>query len=253
MDGGALISVLLPTRGRPGQLDASVSSLLGSAAHPDQVEVLCAGDPDDGETADMCATMARFYGHDCVRSWTAPERFGYRGMHRYVNFLAARAAGSWLMLWNDDARMVTPGWDEKVLRHSADRVLWPRCNHAQGGNLFPVWPASWHRALGYAALAPNVDVWVSEVARRLGVEERLDVEVMHLRPDVTGAPVDQVHAEGRAAMGPGNDPSYDAAPNRLARARAVRVLRARAGALLGRAAAPVGAGAAGRPERPQRG
>jgi hypothetical protein len=222
--GGKLISILLPTRCRAESLKESLSSLLVNASDPYGIEILLAVDPDDAG----CYTLDDY---PELQVWIAPERFGYARLHEYFNFLARQAEGEWLMLWNDDARMMTPGWDEIIHAHSLDHrpveVLWPLVNHAAGGNLFPVWPAWWADELGYVSLASNIDVWVSETARRLGVEVRVPIKVFHDRADVTGGHSDQTFAEGRALMGQGNHPAYDNQANRAERSRAVRVLRSK--------------------------
>jgi hypothetical protein len=217
-----VISVLLPSRGRLGALMASVTSLLALAGDQAAVEVLVAGDPDDVES--IPAGWLRHPVPQPVMAWIAPRRYGYGGMHHYVNFLASQASGDWLMLWNDDARMLTAGWDGAVHSRQLSQVLWPAANHAEGGNLFPVWPKAWTDATGYVSRSPNCDVWVSEVGRRLGREGRIPVQVLHDRADITGGHDDATYAEGRAVMGAGNDAEYDSQENRLARARDIRVV-----------------------------
>src|SRR5690606_8725158 len=102
------IFVLLPSRGRPGPLVESVASLRELADDPARIEVLVAVDPDDPDTAQAA--------RDCeAEAWRAPERFGYARLHEYVNALAHQAGGDWMLLWNDDARMRTRGWDSRIL------------------------------------------------------------------------------------------------------------------------------------------
>src|SRR5712692_5651429 len=220
-----MISVLLPTRGRPEALADSIDSLLDNASNQAEVEILLAVDPDESGAYAL---------HDFspgVHTWVAPQRFGYARLHEYINFLASKAQGEWLMLWNDDARMQTPGWDKIICSHAADslpqEVLWPLVNHDAGGNLFPVWPKWWADVTGYVSLSPNNDVWVSEIGRRLGVEARVPVQVFHDRADITGGHNDQTFAEGRALMMRGNDSAYDSQVNRVERSRAVRIIRSR--------------------------
>ena len=45
-----LVSVLLPTRGRPELMLKSVGSLLTTASNPDQIQILLKIDNDDKET-----------------------------------------------------------------------------------------------------------------------------------------------------------------------------------------------------------
>lgn len=219
-----MISVLLPTRGRVRQLQESMESLLFLAEAAWDVEIMLAVDPDDEATL---YAMEYEEQPEQLHVWYAPERYGYKGLHHYINELAGRAHGEWLMLWNDDARMMTEDWDTII--EEAQRtvtppggVLWMMANHDQGGNLFPVWPRAWHTLMGYTSASPNNDVWISEIGRRLGVERRIPVRVFHDRADITGNNLDDTFNEGRAQMGQGNDDGYDSMANRLARSRAVR-------------------------------
>lgn len=133
------------------------------------------------------------------------------------------------MLWNDDARMKTECWDDHIHAHSRGgvprEVLWSQVNHDDGGNLFPVWPRLWAQATGYVSRSPNIDVWVSEIGRRLVAETRVPIQIFHDRADITGGHDDQTFKEGRALMGQWNDSGYDSQENRIERSRAVRVIK----------------------------
>jgi hypothetical protein len=212
-----VISVLCPSRGRPESLCRSVDSLLGLAADPGTVRVLVAADPDDDSTL---IDADRKMGNK-ASVHLMPERFGYSQLHRYYNYLAGIAAGEWLMVWNDDALMLTRGWDE-IVHAQQPGALWLTANHAPGGNFFPVFPAAWARAWGHVALVANIDVWIQEVAARAGRMWKIPVEVFHDRFDVTGneANDDATYREGRAVMGLySNHPDYDSPANREARIR----------------------------------
>lgn len=211
-----MISVLCPSRGRIASLVNSIRSLADNATDPDRVEVLVAADPDDEMT-----TAAPLDGHlplgGEVRLWVAPERYGYARIHEYYNHLAAMARGEWLLLWNDDASMRTPGWDTAIGGQEPG-VLWLQAN--QGPYYFPAWPKAWSDAWGHVSLSPNVDVWVSEVGTRLGMARPVPVEVFHDRKDITGGHDDQTYAEGRAVMGNySNHPDHDLPANREQRIR----------------------------------
>lgn len=220
MTGAPLISVLLPTRNRPGSLRVSVASLLDQAAVPQDIEILLAADPDD-DTARSAVSDGL-----PARVWTAPERYGYEGLFRYYNHLATLAAGDWLMLWNDDARMITRGWDDVIRRQERWGVLASRANHCGDANLFPVFPRWWAEVTGHISLSPNVDVWIGEVGAMLGSCMRIPVEVFHDRFDVTGNHDDQTYREGRAVQAHlnFNHPDHDTPESlglRMADARAI--------------------------------
>lgn len=218
-----MISVLLPTRGRPESLVESVNSLRETASRHGafaEFEVLVATDPDD-----TASFMAACHLPGMHRVWVAPERYGYSRLHMYYNELARRARGDWLLLWNDDARMVTKGWD-KVIEDQKPAVLWTRANHCGDANLFPAWPKAWSDAMGHVSLSPHVDLWLGQVANSIQCHARIPVEIFHDRKDVTGGHDDQTYAEGRALMPPNyHTPVHDTEENIRAREQDARTIR----------------------------
>lgn len=200
-----MISVLLPSRGRPGSLASSTRELLELASQPDDVQVLVAIDPDDDATA--AAVLA-----PQVRLAVAPERYGYHGQQHYYSLLLATVSpdARWLMNWNDDARMLTAGWDE-IIRSQEPAVLWPAANHAPHACTFPAWPRAWSDALGHVTPTPHVDTYLQRLGEALGLLVKIPVEVLHDRADVTGGHDDATYAEGRKPLGPeGMVPGFDA-------------------------------------------
>jgi hypothetical protein len=193
------ISVTFPSRSRPASLIAAITSMIVRADDPDSLEFLVALDPDDPLLGEATVALAASGAHPVV--WTAPERFGYTRLHWYWNQLATMACGDWLMLWNDDARMLTEGWDT-IVRGSAPAVLWPEANHVPHACQFGIWPRAWTKAIGHVSLSPHVDTWMQTIAQHLGILTRIPVQVLHDRCDVTGGHDDQTYAEGRALLGP---------------------------------------------------
>ena len=187
-----MISLLLPTRGRPGELAASVAGLIELADRPDQVQVCYAIDPDDPGTADTVQALRRPLDHVL----TATERHGYAGLHRYVNASARCATGEWFMVWNDDATLLTPGWDSLVREHDGrDVVLDPRTDHDNTMPLFPVIPARYVRALGHLSLSPHCDSWWDDISNWLGILRPVDVLISHTP---SGGRDDRTALESRA-------------------------------------------------------
>ncbi|HWB36849.1 MAG TPA: hypothetical protein VHA75_12565 [Rugosimonospora sp.] len=191
-----MISVLMPSRGRPASLVKSAMSVFDHAARPDAVEVLVAADPDDMGTH----AVAEDLGLDC---WVAPERYGYGGIRLYFNRLAEVAIGDWMLLWNDDATMITKGWDVKV------EALPPSAMVADLRNAFSpglcCFPAVRRAAVelldGYcSANTPHVDSWWQEIGRRSGTIQPVDAFVHHDRFDLTGGHDDATYREGRTAL-----------------------------------------------------
>lgn len=185
-----MISVLLPSRGRPKALTESVGSLLGHAHRPGRIQILIASDPDDPGTQKAELPWQ-------ATIWTASERYGYPRLHEYINRLAEQADGERLMLWNDDACMLTEGWDALV-EEASDGVLWPHSNDIPTCNTFPIWPRAWTDHLGHVSLSPHCDSWIQYLGQTLGRHERVDIHLLHDRADLTGGHDDQTRAESIA-------------------------------------------------------
>ncbi|MFD9069172.1 glycosyltransferase family 2 protein [Streptomyces lasiicapitis] len=185
-----MISVLLPSRCRPKALTESIGSLLGHADRPGSIQILIAADPDDPHTLDVDLPWQ-------ASIWTAPERYGYPRLHEYVNRLAEQADGDWLMLWNDDARLLTPDWDRLVEEYEPS-VLWPHSNDIQTCNTFPIWPRAWSDHLGHVSLSPHCDSWIQYLGQTLDRHQRVDIEILHDRADLTGGHDDATRAESLA-------------------------------------------------------
>lgn len=209
-----MISVLLPSRGRPAALTETVDGLLDLADRPDSIQVLVAADPDDEAT--LAAVLPRQ-----ARTWTAPERYGYPRLHEYVNRLAEQADGTWLMLWNDDARILTTGWDA-IVREQPPGVLWPRSNDIATCNTFPIWPRAWTDHLGHVSLSPHCDSWIQYLGQTLDRHERIPVEILHDRADLTGGHDDVTRAESLAGY---RTADYGSPAMEAARAADVGALR----------------------------
>lgn len=186
------VSALCPSRGRPESLRRSLSSLRSCAAGP--VEILVAADADDPETV---ADAERYADTTLVT-----ERHGYGQLWRYYNALASAASGDWLLLWNDDAELRTPGWDARVAEWGgADVILSCASNDRRDMVMWPVVPARYVEAVGfYAPETPHVDSFWQDVGRALGIVRPLAVEVFHDRADLTGGHDDATWREGRAGL-----------------------------------------------------
>jgi hypothetical protein len=188
------ISVIFTSRGRPPDLNETLSGLWALAAEPARLEAIVAIDPDDWATRALVAMPPN------SRLWVAPERYGYQGLHKYLNQLAPQAKGRWLMWWNDDMRMQTRDWD-LIVRAAPQGVLWPHANHVQHANIAPIWPKAWSDAAGMVTPTTHMDTWLQHVAESLGCHHKIPVEIIHDRADVTGGHDDQTYAEGRKPMG----------------------------------------------------
>lgn len=200
-----VISVLLPSRGRAtidldklgeSALYQSISSLMNRSAHWNRVEVLVAADYDDPTTKKMCDILGIF----CL---VTPERYGYSRLNEYFNLLTEYACGEWLLLWNDDARMLTDDWDE-ILRDTPDSVLvadpWVD-GHSPDLCTFPIVRRHLvHKTGGtFSPWTCHCDTWWQDIGRRLGVIRPVEVRIDHQRSDLrAGMHADQTRAEALA-------------------------------------------------------
>ena len=205
-----MISVLLPSRGRPDALRESVTGLLGMAARPENVEIIVAADPDDLATQQVRPPRTGML--------VAPERYGYANLHVYMNVLASVARGEWLFMWNDDCQMLTRGWDE-VICGEPPGILWPAVNYAPGINTFPVIPAAWVKTLGHVSLDQSADMWWHDIGEITGTMRKIPVSIHHehLMGDTTADERDAV-----ATVATFHTPEMDAA--RAADAEKIRQL-----------------------------
>lgn len=193
-----VISVVFTSRGRPGDLVEVLEGLWDQATYPSELEMIVAVDPDDDATRAAEGDLP-----PGARLWTAPERYGYTGLHLYLNQLATLAdpASHWLMWFNDDMRLLTPGWDV-IVREHRDAILWPRANHVHHANIAPIWPKAWSDAAGCVSPTTHMDTWLQRVGERLGCHDRIPVEIVHDRADLTGNHDDATYHEGRFLLGP---------------------------------------------------
>jgi hypothetical protein len=183
----AEISVILPTRLRLEMLKQSLTSLQSRASV--ELEFVLAVDEDDPTDYSSVGPFSPF---DALVLRT--ERFGYERLHEYYNLLADRVSSRWILLWNDDALMVTSGWDQVVLSYEPDKVLSPHTVHDPLCT-FPVIPRRFVDRIGHFSLNAHCDSWWQEVAEALGILRWVDIRVDHRRADVCGENNDSVFAE----------------------------------------------------------
>jgi hypothetical protein len=186
-----LVSILLPTRGRPEALTRSVESLREKAGDADSIQICYAVDADDEAAAETVSELK--VRDDCVSYF---PRHGYGNLHLYVNEVAQLGRGTWLMLWNDDAIMQSYGWDWRIAEFKPRYVLDCWTNHPPLTCTFPIVPAAWVQALGHFSLNAHCDSWwqyLGEWTHRL---VRADIDVLHERYDLTGSNNDETYQQG---------------------------------------------------------
>jgi hypothetical protein len=155
-----VISVLCPSRGNPQLLEQSAASLRAHAAG--DTELLVIADDDDVPTVEMAAEVA-----DVM---LVVPRKGYAGLHGYYQELSALACGEWQMIWNDDATMLTPGWDGIISALPPDVLVADIQTRYSPLSCFPAVRTTAIEALGrFSTDNPHVDTFWQDVATALGV------------------------------------------------------------------------------------
>jgi glycosyltransferase involved in cell wall biosynthesis len=191
------ISILLPTRARPELLMDSLESLVETADDNSKIEYLIAVDDDDQATIDYVNNymLSWFEDRDIDLTVFAMPRLGYGRLNEYVNFLGAHSNGAWLIFWNDDARMISKGWDTEVISKRGQlKIFRFKDNHDEHPYaIFPIIPREWYVLFECCSPQQQSDAWISQVGYLCNAVERLETEVIHDRADLTGNNDDEVY------------------------------------------------------------
>lgn len=173
-----MISVLIPSRGRPEQLRKSLDSLYDNLSAGAELQVIVRVDLDDEILRD---SMVHFIN---ATLYLGP-RLGYARMHDYYNELAYYARGEHFLIWNDDTEMLTKDWDALLLsdKTKANKVQFIRRDTKEkADDTFPLVPRWVFEAMGHFSLHCYVDTWLSAVAAMSDIRVfRNDVVFHHHR------------------------------------------------------------------------
>jgi len=160
-----LVSVMVPTRRRTALLKRSLESLRATCDLPfnDQIEVIVRCDDDDKETQEFLMENKDL--------WTTlvhgPRGAGYADLHVMYNEMCHLATGRFLFLWNDDAIMLTPGWDLELARHDDGKLCYLTSGLHDGRGrdqfLFPIVHRSYYDVLGVFSRSAHNDTYVYSV------------------------------------------------------------------------------------------
>jgi glycosyl transferase/beta-hydroxylase protein BlmF len=175
------LSLLCPTRGRPGHLATFVRSLARTAAKPGRLDALFYVDDDDPALPAYEGALERLRETHpalgrCELMVGPPV-----GVPGAWNALAERARGELLLMANDDQVYVDYGWDLRLDGALADlRIASPdgvACLYFDAGQYpdgaadFPILTRSWYEAMGY--FTPSifeqweVETWLFDIAHRV--------------------------------------------------------------------------------------
>jgi hypothetical protein len=203
------ISVLLPTRGRPGPLEYCLQTLIGKAANPERIEVMIAFDDDDTDTIDYYIDVIQPYleSKKCMYTVMQFKRLGYLRLNEYLNELAKHSTGKWLFFWNDDAVMETQDWDNIIMEHRDEfALLRAETNHEHPYAIFPIMPRKWIEITGHLSPHQINDAWTSQIGWMLDIVKTIPVMINHERFDLTGKNDDDVFKNRPMLEGNPNNP-----------------------------------------------
>lgn len=190
------ISVLLPTRGRTNALKKSIVSLLDNIEDTSNVEIILGLDKDDFSTIRWIErVLAKTLQDANIDARTVMfEPQGYENLHFYINEMAAHSKGNWLFVWNDDCIMKTKNWDGEIIKYNNQfKLLAPKDNHkGHPYAMFPIIPRDWYMLIESISQHNQINAWVSHIAYMLNIFERINIEVLHDRADITGNNDDEI-------------------------------------------------------------
>ncbi len=203
------IAILLPTRGRAEMLERSIQSLISMAKDPNQIQLMLAFDNDDEVGTKHFEQVVQPWLDDNMINYTAMmfEPLGYIRLNEYVNELARNSDARWLVFWNDDAVMETQDWDKEIMKWDGQfKLLAFRTHNLHPYSIFPIVPRKWLDLLGYLSPHQISDAWLSQQAYMLDIMERIPVEVLHDRHDLTGNNKDETFLKRPMLEGNPMDP-----------------------------------------------
>lgn len=173
-------------------LTESIRSLRGTAHNNTEVEILIAADEDDNPTVENAGSLCQ--------SLIVTPRFGYSRLNMYYNLLAKEARGQWLVLWNDDAVMLTDEWD-RILHETPEGVLIADLQSQHTSTGLCCFPAVRRKAVaavgGFSPHTPHCDTYWQDIGRATGCIRTVDIHLDHRRYDLSGVNGDTTWIEGQ--------------------------------------------------------
>lgn len=204
------IAILLATRGRTESLGRSIRTLVELADNIKSVQLMFAFDNDDDIGFGYFNNNLKPWLDEQGVAYTAMrfQRMGYVNLHKYNNAMAKQTDARWLVIWNDDAVMQSQGWDSTIMSYEGQfKLLSFKTHNMHPYSIFPIVPRKWYDILGYISPHPTQDGWVSQQAYMLDIYQRIEVNVLHDRFDLTGNNNDDIFANRPMLEGKPADPN----------------------------------------------
>ncbi|MHA1469491.1 MAG: autotransporter strand-loop-strand O-heptosyltransferase [Candidatus Asgardarchaeia archaeon] len=180
-------SAIIPHRGIDGvdNLLSSLNNLFSLADNPDEVEAFIRLDEDDVETIDKLNSNP-IINELSINIITGP-RFGYQGLFKYQNELAAISEGDFILCYGGDFSIKTKGWDS-IIKSQADTlsIIAPVVYSEKDGerkricaNLAPIVGRKIYEILGHLSLSAHTDSYMEDVGYLTGSFIELDIDVVY--------------------------------------------------------------------------
>lgn len=191
-----MISLLLPSRGRPDSLLRMVRSANQTADDPDDIEFIVILDIDGGAYQTFASiTNLKFFSTERTL------------LSKYWNMAYEQAVGPIYMHCADDIVFHTKGWDTKVkdaFRQYPDRIVLVYGddgdpNEEKNFGTHSFLHKNWVDALGYFVppyfSSDFNDTWLNELADAIGRKVKIDIFTEHMHFAFRKGELDLTHAE----------------------------------------------------------
>lgn len=191
-----MISLLLPTRGRPDNLRRMYQSALDLA--DGEIECVVAVDDDDDSYQEFFDTPMKN-----MTIFKVPRQT----LSKYWNDCYEKSNGDILMHCGDDIIFRTQSWDTKVKEafdYVADNILFVFGNDGSGVHdgkfgTHGFIHRRWAEIVGYFVppyfSSDYNDTWLNDVARSIGRHQHINILTEHMHPELGKGPLDQTHKD----------------------------------------------------------
>jgi len=173
------ISVILPTRGRINALITAIHSMLDNFSNENDIEILLRFDDDDLDTVESVKKQI----NDQRVKFHIGYKHGYAKAYHYVNELAAKSTGEWIMFMSDDSIMKTKNWDKEIEKYNGRMVF---LDTIKQNMQYPIIPRKVFEILGHISLSTHCDTWIYDIGKMLKIITPTSIDILHDRANITG-------------------------------------------------------------------
>lgn len=188
-----MISILLPSRGRPENIERLYKSIMLTAVSPADIEIIVRLDDDD---------ESEYKDFPLVKYIKGPRIT----LSKYWNECYEQSKGDILMHSGDDIIFRTEGWDDVVrnaFEKQPDKILFvfgdDGSPHNGNFGTHGFIHRKWAETVGYFVppyfSSDYNDTWLNDVAKMLGRHKHIPILTEHMHPDFGKGPLDQTHKD----------------------------------------------------------